>query len=236
MTYGTQHDKETEVIKKIVERGVEVLEPFERLSLRIFCRPRSTASLIMRNNTTAGKSLAETTNVVYKFKCSVGACQHRDSTYIGLTTSTLRRRMQAHRNNGGINNHYTQFHDRKPLLVELLENTTIIHRETQKHRLQIAEAVSISLNHPVLNTQTEHDYVLPSARRRAITIRRNEPIVTEEPQDEIEPLPHGAHGAAPRAAPSTTPRNQDAPAAADAGGGEQRRRLRPRHTRPAYAE
>ena len=143
--------------------------------------------------------------------------------------------MQAHRNHGGINNHYTEAHDRKPLLIKLLENTTIIHREMQNHRLNIAEAVSIALNHPNLNTQTEHDYVLPSARRRAITIRRNQPIVTEEPQDESEPLSYGAQGA-PRAAPSTTPRNQDAPAAADAGGGEQRRRLRPRHTRPTYAE
>ena len=135
MTYGTNHDQEVEVLKKIIQRGVEILEPFERLSLRVFCRPRTTASLVMRNNTTDGKSLEEETNVVYQFICPVGACQHRNTTYIGLTTTTLRRRMLAHRNNGGINKHFTNSHDQKPLLTELLENTTIIHRESQKYRL-----------------------------------------------------------------------------------------------------
>ena len=135
MTFGTQHEQEAEVLKKIVQRGVEVLEPFERLSLRIFCRPRSISSLVMRNNTTKERPMEQQTNVVYKFRCSVDACKHRNSTYIGLTTTTLRRRMLAHRNNGGINKHFTEKHDRKPLLTELLENTTIIHRENQPNRL-----------------------------------------------------------------------------------------------------
>ena len=180
MTYGTNHDQEEEVLKKIIQRGVEVLEPFERLTLRVFCRPRTTASLIMRNNTSGEKPMAEVTNVVYQFKCPVGACQYRNTTYIGLTTTTLRRRMQAHRNNGGINSHYTASHDRKPLLTELLENTTIVHREPLRYRLNIAEAVHIAVKHPVLNTQKESDYVLPSARRKATTTRRNKPADVPE--------------------------------------------------------
>ena len=154
MSFGTQHEQEAEALKKIVNRGVEILEPYEHLSLRIFCRPRTTASLVMRNNTAKERTLAEQTNVVYQFKCSVGACKHRNMTYIGLTTTTLRRRMAAHRNHGGINTHFTETHDRKPLVTELLANTTIRHREQQKYRLYIAEAISILNHHSVLNTQT----------------------------------------------------------------------------------
>ena len=166
--------------------------------------------------------MEEETNVVYKFKCSVGACEHRNNIYIGLTTTTLRRRMLAHRNHGGINSHFTSEHDRKPLLTELLENTTIVHREDHVARLNIAEAVSIAMNHPSLNVQTESDYVLPSARRRATTVRNTVTSVTEEDVTTNEPTATPA-GEAARDVTSTT---EERP----------RRQLRPRRDRPSYVE
>ena len=256
MTYGSQHEQEAEVLRKIVHRGVEIIEPFEKLSLRIFCRPRTISSLIMRNSTTERTSLEQSTNVVYSFKCSVDACQHRDITYIGLTTTTLRRRMLAHRNNGGINSHYTKTHDRKPLLDELLKNTTIIHRENIKYRLNIAEAVSIAIKHPALNTQKESDYILPSARRRTAVTQRNEPQRGDEDQEGTEevqvvggnhhtqPTNEAPRGRKPRGRGSTraptAPR--DAPQGhADAQPDEDvvvlsERILRPRRGRPTYTE
>ena len=121
-------------------------------------------------NSTAKKDggIEKETNIVYHFKCSVDACAHRNSDYIGLTTQTLRKRLAQHRNNGAINAHYTSVHDRLPPVEELLNNTKIIHRESLKPRLFIAEAVSIALRRPTLNVQTEFDYVLPSARSRPV--------------------------------------------------------------------
>ena len=108
----------------------------------------------------------EETNVVYHFKCPDGACQRRNICYIGLTTTMLKRRMQGHRNSGAIHEHYTETHDRKPEVIELVDNTTIINKESTTSRLKIAEAVSIELRRPTLNVQPQFDLVLPSKRRR----------------------------------------------------------------------
>ena len=75
--------------------------------------------------------------------------------------------MKGHRNSGAIHEHYTDKHERKPLVAELVENTSIINRESTIGRLKIAEAVSIELQGPTLNVQTKFDLVLPSRRRRA---------------------------------------------------------------------
>ena len=192
----------------------------------------------MRNSTAERKSLEETTNVEYSYKCSVDACKHRAITYIGLTTTTLRRRMQAHRNHGGIHNHFTTTHDRKPLLKELLSNTSIIHRENRTFRLNVAEAVSIALKHPVLNTQTESDYVLPSARRRATTIRRDEPAGGDAPDNAVPGAADTPDNAVPGAAnaPVTIRQGQVEPKPAEGDRAAQGRTLRPRRTRPVYAE
>ena len=183
-------------------------------------------------------------------RCCLGAI---NQAYIGLTKTTLRRRMQAHRNHGGINSHFTTVHDRKPLVNELLDNTSIVHRESKRFRLSIAEAVSIALNHPILNTQTESDYVLPSARRRAITIRREEPSNGNEPNrntgEDPGNVPNSStqvHNDPPRRGDSTERDATDAPRTALQGRAEpqpaedagvaQGRTLRPRRRRPVYTE
>ena len=121
----------------------------------------------MRNSTAPRKTHEQESNVVYHFECPDDACQRRQISYIGLTTSTLKRRMQGHRNSGAIHAHFTDTHDRKPLVAELIENTKIINREPTNSRLRIAEAVSIELRRPTLNIQTQFDLVLPSNRRRS---------------------------------------------------------------------
>ena len=122
----------------------------------------------MRNSTAPRKPHDQETNIVYHFKCPDDACQRRNIRYIGLTTTTLKRRMQGHRNSGAIHEHYTEVHDRKPQVTELIDNTSIIHKEQTSSRLKIAEAVSIELQRPTLNIQTKFDLVLPSSRRRGI--------------------------------------------------------------------
>ena len=89
--------------------------------------------------------------------------------------------MQGHRNSGAIHEHFTDIHDRKPQVTELIQNTTIIHRETANNRLKIAEAVSIELQRPTLNIQTQFDLVLPSSRRRGGVPRTTEGQVRAQP-------------------------------------------------------
>ena len=106
------------------------------------------------------------TNVVYKFTCSEEMCKSSAKDYVGHTTTTLRKRMLAHRNNGAIHQHYVDNHDKKPTLLELIEGTEIIHKESNYSRLLISEAVSIALQKPTLNIQQEADNILPSCRGR----------------------------------------------------------------------
>ena len=166
MTYGPSFQDESDAVRKIVKRGVEPVESHGPISLRIYCRPNLTASLVMKNNNTPRPALENETNVVYRFECTVGACRGRSIDYIGLTTTSLRKRMESHRYNGAIHTHFKKAHERKPTTKELLENSSILHLVPNYLRLAITEAVSIELRKPKLNVQREFDLVLPSCRKR----------------------------------------------------------------------
>lgn len=181
MTFGSQYEKECDAVRKIIKRGVSPSEPYEEISLRIYCQQSSISSLIMKNNIKPRRQHADETDVVYHFICPAVACQRRKADYIGLTTATIRQRMQGHIYNGAIKEHYQTAHNRKPNIDELITNTNIIHRIQAKQRLVIAEAVSIALKRPSLNIQREFDYVLPSCRKRTMRGegRQQPPTVSE---------------------------------------------------------
>ena len=168
LPYSTHFQLDADVKRRIVERGTTPIQPLEKLSLRIYCRSPKVSELIMKNNTVAKKSkdVGKETDVVYHFRCTVDECQRRKSDYIGLTTQTLRKRLGQHRYNGSINDHYTSVHNRLPKIEELIANTKVIHRQSIRSRLFIAEAVSIALRKPSLNVQAEFDFILPSCRSR----------------------------------------------------------------------
>ena len=172
MDYGTAYRQEAGALRRIISEGVTPKAPYEKVSLRVFSRPNLVASLIMKNSTAPTVQKESKTGVVYKFRCPEEVCKPLDSSYVGHTMTTLRRRLQAHRNNGAIHQHFIDVHDKKPPLEELIENTDIIHRENNYGRLVIAEAVSINQQKPTLNVQISSEYVLPS-NRRTITIHRD---------------------------------------------------------------
>ena len=167
LDYNTHFREDADVLRRIVKRGVTPIQPFDKLSLRIYCRSPKVSGLLMRNSTVEKKwRIEKETNVVYHFRCNVDACQRHKSNYIGHTTQTLRKRLSQHRNKGAINEHYKDIHNRLPKVEKLIENTKIIHRESIRYRLLISEAVSIAPQKPTLNVQAEFDYVLPSCRSR----------------------------------------------------------------------
>ena len=160
------HDRyrdECDALKNIIRRGVTPTNHDAIIDLRIFCKPNLIRSLIMRNSTAPRTPREATTNVVYKFSCQEGRCDG-SSTYIGRTSSTLRHRLQSHRSNGSIFQHFTEIHNMRPPLQKLIEQTEIIHKESSFRKLQIAEAVSITCQRPNINIQQAADFILPSAR------------------------------------------------------------------------
>ncbi|KAK4315736.1 hypothetical protein Pmani_013042 [Petrolisthes manimaculis] len=131
----------------------------------------------MRNSTAPVSPKEATTNVVYKFSCQEGRCDG-SSNYIGRTSTTLRRRMPSHRNQGSIFQHFTDIHIMKPPLQKLLDQTEIIHKVNYFRKLQISEAVSITYQRPSINVQQAADFILPSARPQD----RNTPPVQHQLQ------------------------------------------------------
>ena len=107
----------------------------------------------MKNNQAPPPPPLQQTNLIYEYKCPIGECEHQNNSYIGLTTTTLSRRLTMHLQQGGPK-HHTQNHHNTPLTRDMLvKNTNIIARETNYNRLHILEALLIHKQKPPLNNQ-----------------------------------------------------------------------------------
>ena len=89
---------------------------------------------------------------VYMFKCHLGDCvSYENNTYVGLTTTTLSRRLTMHLNNSiGL---YLKIHSipRSKFQKILVENISIIAHEINKLRLEILEALHTKTQTPRIN-------------------------------------------------------------------------------------
>ena len=98
------------------------------------------------------------TNVVYRFKCPIGSCKlQENNTYIGLTTTTLSRRLSLHispTSPSAINKHLISQHKlpKEKFRPTVVDNTDIIFKTSCQKRLMIVEALLIKLTSPTLNT------------------------------------------------------------------------------------
>ena len=107
----------------------------------------------MKNNQTPKPPPLQQTNLIYEYKCPIGECEHQTSSYIGLTCTTLSRRLTMHLQQGGPK-HHTEHHHNSLLTRDMLvKNTTIIARQTDYNRLHILEALLIQKQKPPLNNQ-----------------------------------------------------------------------------------
>ena len=109
----------------------------------------------MKNNpAAAGLPQVKRTNVVYEFKCTDGDCEFRHSSYIGVTTTTLSRRLTMHLGSGGPKAHLQNHHNSQITRQVLVDNTKILYQINDYHRLHIMEALLIHKNNPSINAQS----------------------------------------------------------------------------------
>ena len=149
------------VLRGIIRKNVKCKQPNTRLQLTIYYKNTKIGSLIMRNNITKDKSHLKTTNVVYQFKCPYEDCQLRlTGDYIGMTTTTLSRRMTMHLQDGAPLQHMMQEHQRALTRQDLTENTTILRRDNNRRKLQILEALLIREKKPAINKQLKSCIIL----------------------------------------------------------------------------
>ena len=107
----------------------------------------------MRNNTKKTSKL-QSVNVVYDFTCPHEGCTLRKSNYIGMTTTSLSRRLTMHLQAGSIKEHMTQQHNISLDRKQVEDNTVIIRSCNDVTRLHILEALYIRERCPSINNQT----------------------------------------------------------------------------------
>ena len=145
---------EERVLKDLICTNIKCTNPNQRVNVVFYYKNRKTANLIMKNNLNANPSVLQQTNVVYNFTCPLPHCKAEQ--YIGLTQTTLSRRLAMHTQTGSIFQHFKNNHQTKPTRNQLADNTTIMARAENRFKLSIKEALLILHNAPSINKQFDN--------------------------------------------------------------------------------
>jgi hypothetical protein len=143
------------VLNAIVQNNIRCTTQNGRIKLLIYYKNQKIKNLIMKNNPCKKSGPLQETNVVYKFSCKIEGCRLlKNVNYIGLTTTTLSRRLTCHLQTGGPKNHMRDAHGETITRAALEAGTSIIMRCPDAARLAIAEALIIKEESPAINLQT----------------------------------------------------------------------------------
>ena len=147
---SSQYKQEEKNLQDIIKNNIKPVNN-QKIELMIYYKNKKLSNLLIRNNPHKD---SEENHVVYQYKCPSGECEP-PQTYIGYTTTTLKQRTTSHAQNGSIKDHNTTTHQLKIRSKEILDNTTVLFRSTDKTDLTIAEALLIKTKSPRLNNKKE---------------------------------------------------------------------------------
>ena len=94
---------EERVIKDIIKNNTKTIDPTQKLNIIFYYKNPKCSNLVMKNNLSAKPTTLQQTNVVYSFSCPSPHCKAEQ--YIGLTQTTLSRRLTMHAQAGSIFQH-----------------------------------------------------------------------------------------------------------------------------------
>ena len=98
-------------MKSILNCNITCKNPSEVVKLQIYYKSRHVKALISNNRTqTITKTALQRSHVVYEYKCNIGECEHLNSSYIGMTATTLSRRLTLHLQSGAPRDHTRRYH------------------------------------------------------------------------------------------------------------------------------
>ena len=163
---STGYKVDERILTDIVRRGVTPVHEEDSVQFIIYYKNKRTSQLVMKNNLNEKTGDLSRTGVVYQYTCPIGNCKTRNTSYIGMSTTTLSRRLTYHLQNGTPKNHTLQEHNTTLTRQMLVENTTILDTSSDKKRLQIKEALYIDSRKPEMNIQIGTTSIpLPSQQR-----------------------------------------------------------------------
>ena len=103
-------------------------------------------------------------HLIYEFTCPLDDCAHQQTSYIGMTTTSLSRRLTMHKQEGAIKSHMNNKHNTAITRTILDNNTKIIYNNPNFIELKFAEAILIELKKPNINIQQQISTVLPTRK------------------------------------------------------------------------
>ena len=145
---------EERVLRDIIDNNTKCTDSHQKLNVIFYYKNTKTSNLVMKNNMAAKSSQLRQTNIIYNFECTMPHC--RAERYIGMTQTTLSRRLTYHAQSGSIFNHFKFKHNCKPSREQLVENTTIIAKADNRYKLAIKEALLILKHAPAINKQFDN--------------------------------------------------------------------------------
>ena len=175
---SSKYKEDERAIKNIIRRNVTPIESNDKLSIIIYYRSKKTSSLLLKNDVAPRPVGVRQSHVVYKFTCPEEDCTPLAS-YVGMTTTTLSRRLTLHLQHGGPKEHLRNDHRRSLDRETIVNQTQIIATEKDPHRLAILEAIIIKELQPSINRQVEDFAILPSMK----------PIPRRQQQERPNPQP-----------------------------------------------
>ena len=142
------------VMHSIINNNVKSIQEDQQVKLIIYYRNNKTRQLVVKNNMRPRVGLQKA-NVVYKISCPKEDCVPLNNvSYVGMTATTLTRRLTCHLAAGAPKDHFRMYHG-EALTRQLLEdNVKILDRYRDHYRLGIAEALYINKLHPSINLQS----------------------------------------------------------------------------------
>ena len=166
--FSTAYKEDERIMQQIIKRNVKPTAPNTQIKLIIYYQNKKTSHLILRNNTRHTDNDLQKSYVIYKYTCKLGDCATQPSTYIGMTTMKLSRRLSYHLSSGAPKNHHRDAHQIVLDRETLDKNTEIIAINQDERRLAILEALFIKDLSPNLNTQALDLQALPSVKRSSL--------------------------------------------------------------------
>ena len=142
------------VLHKIIKNNCIPTSDQDSIKLNIYYRTPTTANMIMSNNPNRDHTTLRQANIVYFYKCNKGDCALLPrSGYVGLTTTSLSRRITMHLQAGGPRTHNDRHHDSPLTRKDMTDNTRILATACDRRRLPVLEAVFIRELGPCINLQ-----------------------------------------------------------------------------------
>ena len=151
--YSISYKTDERILKSIVQNNIICKDPEYKLKLTIYYNSSTTSNLISKNNHSTKLTPLQQSNLIYEYTCELGECARQTNSYIGMTTTTLSRRLTMHLQSGAIHLHTTDIHGLTLTRETLVNNTKILRTETDYYRLNITEALLIQINKPTINNQ-----------------------------------------------------------------------------------